>query len=308
MEFIMKSYLVPILSALLLLGAASAHAGSGSDLLKYLPDSSKVVVSMDIEAMRGSHVLSEVFESVESEDRFNTIQQKLSEVGFSPTEQIATLVAGATSTSPDARPLIVAQGEFPRAELEEALQNEEQATAETVGDLTVFEVPDRGATVFLADNTIAVGPRELVDAAIANKDRAQPGFGTKMQQLIGAADHSRNIWMASYSPNTSRTEGTSLAQAEGVSIAMNVSSGLEMTLKILTGSAEAAQSISNDLSEQITHLKEREQIAALGLASVVEAATVTSSESFAVVQLALDENRWNRLFNTLKSIVTEQLR
>jgi hypothetical protein len=304
----MKSYLVPILSALLLFGAASAHAGSGADMLKYLPDSSKVVVSMDIQAMRGSNALTEVFESVESEDRFNTIQQKLSEVGFSPTEQIETLVAGATSTSPDARPLIVAQGEFPRAELEEALRSEEQATAETVGGLTVFEVPERGATVFLSDNTIAVGPRELVNAAIANKDRAQPGFDTKMQQLIGAADHSRNIWMASYSPNTSRTEGTSLAQAQGVSLAMNVSNGLEMTLKILTGSTEEAQSIANDLSEQLTHLKEGDQIAALGLASVLEAATVSSAESFAVVELALNESRWNRLFNTLKSIITEQLR
>lgn len=288
--------------------AATAFAGNGESLLKYLPDGSQIVFSVDVQSMRGSRIMTDIVSSLQSQSEFSSIETKLRESGFEPTEQIHTLVGAATSMSASARPLIIAEGPFPRAQLEQSLRAEEQATATEVSGHTIFEVPNRGATTFLSDTIIAVGPRALVEQAIANKGRSSAGFGSSMASLVSSADHSRNIWIASKAAENPRTAGTSLAQAQGIAMAISLTNGLNLTAHISTASAEAAQTISDDLTNQLTQLKSRDEVAALGLAGVIEAATVSTSGSSAVIQVTLEEARWNRLFHTLKSIVSEQLR
>lgn len=305
----MNKRIITILAVLFLsTTAASAFAGNGESLLKYLPDGSQVVFSMDVQSMRGSRVMTEIVNSLKSQSEFASIEAKLRESGFEPTEQIQTLVGAATSTSASARPLIIAEGPFPRAQLEQSLRAEEQATASEVSGHTIFEVPNRGATTFLSDTIIAVGPRALVEQAIANSGRSNPGFESSIASLVSSADHSRNIWLAAKSVENPRIAGTSLAQARGIAMAINLASDLNLTAHVATASAEAAQAISDDLTSQLTQLKSRDEVAALGLAGVIDAATVSTNGSSAVIQVTLEEARWNRLFNTLKSIVSEQLR
>lgn len=298
-----------LVAALFVLAATGvAFAGNGASLVPFVPNDAKAVVSIDFAALRSSETLDQLLRNSGAEAQMSRVAGRLDTVGFSPREQIDTALVVANSFESTARPLLIVEGAaIPREAIEAALVREGTAARTTVGTITIYTRGPRGSIAFIGEKTAAIGPTAMVTAAAriaAGQARSTPN--SALAREIGRADRSRNLWFAALPP-ADKVQGTPLAGARAVRGSANIRTSLDMTIDAIMPNAAAAESAATNGRAQLTTMAARDEIAALGLAPVINAVTVAQREESVRLTLALDQARFRRLLTTLVTVIRDQM-
>ena len=288
--------------------AGVAHAGNGATLIPFVPSDAKAVVSIDFAALRASGSLDQLMANTGADTHLASITGRLNTVGFNPKNQIDTAFVVANSFERRARPLLIVEGaNIPRARIEEAIVAEATATRSTVGQITVYTRSNRGSIAFLANDIAVIGPTPQVTAVAriaAGQARSTPA--SALASAISRADRGRSLWFAAVPP-ASMTNGTPVEGARALRGAANIGGALDLVVDATMASEAAATSTANSSRTQLSTVSQRDEVAALGLAPVIQAVTITSRGDNVRLALALDQARFRRLLTTITTVIRDQL-
>lgn len=297
-----------LFTALCLFAAPNAMAGNGETLANFLPDNSKGVLSVDVAGLRAAGALDTLLRTTGAETQLQRVVGQLDKVGFNPREQIDTALIVVPGFDKNTQPLLIFEGRFPRAAIEAALDKEASATRTAVGQIPVFTRGTRGSLAFLAPDIAVIGPTRLVQAAArvaAGEARSTPN--RTLTREIGRADKTRNLWFAAMPP-AEHLANTPLEGARAVRGAANISTNLELSVDAIMANADAATRGAEKGKEQLTTIAARDEVAALGLAPVINATKVSARGDAIRVTLDLDQARFRRLLTTITTVIRDQMR
>lgn len=297
-----------LLASLLLLVVAPAFAGNGSTLTGYIPDNSKAVLSVDVAALRTSGALDALMRSTGADAKLNGVVGRLNTVGFNPRTQINSALVIVDGFDKNSQPLILIEGPFPREAIETALTQEASATRALVGEIPMYTRGTRGSIAFLAPGIAAIGPTAAVrSAARIASGAARSAPNRVLARELGRADKSKNLWFVGIPP-AQHLKGTPLEGAKVVRGAANISAALDLTVDAIMNDAAAATEAANKGKDQLATMAARDEIAALGLAPVVNATNISARNDAVRVTLNLDQARFRRLLTTVVTVIQDQMR
>lgn len=301
--------LTALLVALLCLFVVpNAFAGNGETLANFIPDDAKAVLSVDVAQLRASGALDTLLRSTGADTSLQQVAGQLETVGFNPRQQINTALVVVTSFDNRTRPLLIFEGNFPRQAIEEALDKEASAVRSAVGQVPVFTRGARGSLAFLAPDIAVIGPTPLVQAAAKiAAGEARSRLHRTLAREIGRADKTRNLWFAGMPP-AEHLKNTPLEGARAIRGAANITANLELVIDAVMASSEAAAETTQKSREQLNTLASRDELAALGMAPVIQAAEVAQRADTARMTLNLDQARFRRLLTTMATVIRDQLR
>lgn len=304
----MRSYLTVLLVSLLSLGLASTALASGSDdLVRYLPDNTKGVISMDVGKLRKSGALENLMKSTGASKQLASVNTQLSSVGFDPLTQIDRALLQVQSFDRKTEPLLIFKGRFPRTAIEDALKEEAHATQKKIGDIIVYTRGKRGSLAFLAPNIATIGPTSAVEAAAniaANKAKSRPS--SVVRNAIRQANDARNIWFAVDLPKE-HLDKTPFKGARVMYGDADIAGDLLLNVYAVMPSSDAASATLKSAQNTLKEMAERDEITAIGLAPVVQAVRVTQKSDTVQGTLTVDQNRFRRLLVTVATIIRDQL-
>lgn len=308
MNKISNKFSAIVVAAFLLCVSAFAYAGNGATLVPFIPNDAKAVISVDIAAVRTSETLDQLLRTSGAEAQLARVTGRLDTVGFNPRQQVDTALVIANSFSKDSKPLIIVEGaSIPRTQIEQALTREGTATRTTVGQITVFTRGTRGSIAFLANDIAVIGPTAQVNAVAriaAGEARSTPN--ATLAREIGRADRTKNLWFAALPP-ADMVKGTPLEGSRAVRGAANVRTNLELVIDGVMASEAAAASSAESSRAQLTAMGNRDEVAALGLAQVIQSVNIAPRGESVRLTLNLDQNRFRRLLNTVLTVIRDQM-
>lgn len=297
-----------LLAALLFVVVGPAYAGDGATLVTFIPDSSKAVLSVDVATLRSTGALDALMRSTGADVQLQRVGGRLDTVGFNPRQQIATALIVVDSFGKNTQPLIIFEGTFPRAAIENALTNEASATRTMVGQIPVYTRGSRGSLAFLAPDVAAIGPTPLVRAAAAiaaGQARSTPNRA--LARELGRVNRTKNLWFVGVPP-AEHLVGTPLEGAKSVRGAASISGALDLTVEATMADAAAATKAADSGKAQQAAMAARDEVAALGLAPVVNATTISARADTVRVAVSLDQARFRRLLSTVVTVIRDQMR
>lgn len=302
----MKIQSILALFAALWLAPSMAVAGDGSSLERYLPSDARAVVSIDVEALRSSGELESLMEQTGAQGQLDGVMGRLERVGFAPSQQIHTAMVISFSYSRSAQPLLIVEGDLPRAAIEDAMRAEGSATLSTVGGLEVWTRSTRGSFTFINDTTAMIGPTERVSALARGLEAGNLRAPSSLRSALAGVPRDRQVWFAA--EPSSQFEGTPAEDARALRGAMNIAGGLGLLVEAQMPSSADAARVADELRGQVETAAQRDEVAALGLGPVVRAVGITSSGEQVRISLEMDASRSRRLINTLVTVVREEMR
>lgn len=287
--------------------SATAFAAGGDALIRYLPNNTKGVVSVDVQKLRASGTLDALMQSTGASKQLASVNTQLSSVGFDPLKQIDRAVLQVSSFNERTEPLLIFEGNFPKAAIETALKDEAHATQKKIGDIVVYTQGKRGSLAFLSNNIAAMGPTAAVEAAAsiaAGKATSKPA--SAIRNAIAKANESKNVWFVADLPNE-YLDQTPFKGAKSLYGEADIVADLLLNIHAQMSSSDAADAAAKDAKKTLTDMSERDEIAAIGLAPVVQAVQVSSKKDTVHSTLKLDQKRFRRLLVTVATIIREQL-
>lgn len=294
--------------ALLSVGWVSIASAAGNDgLIKYLPNDTKGVLSVDVQKLRASGTLQTLMDSTGAARQLSRVNSQLSSVGFEPLKQIDRAVVQTPSFNENTEPLLIFEGSFPRKAIEKALKDEAHAKQKKIGDIVVYTQGKRGSLAFLEPDVAVIGPTAAVEAAAkiaAGQAKSRPS--SAIRQAISKASGARNLWFVADLPNEYLAE-TPFKGAKALYGNADIVSDLLLNVHAQMPSADAAQKSANEAKSTLDEMAERDEIAALGLGPVVQAISVNAQKDTVNGKLTLDEKRFRRLLVTVTTIIRDQL-
>lgn len=302
----MRRYFTALFVALISFGLAST-AMAADELVRFLPDNTKGVISMDVDNLRKSGALDKLMKSTGASKQLDAVNAQLSSVGFEPLTQIDRALLQVPSFDRKTEPLLIFKGRFPQAAIEEALKEEAHATRKTIGDIVVFTRGTRGSLAFLAPNIAAIGPTSAVEAAAniaANKAKSRPS--SVIRSAISQANSARNIWFAVDLPKEHLAK-TPFKGARVMYGDANITADLLLNVYARMPSTDAADASLKNAQSMLKDIAERDEITAIGLAPVVQAVRVTQKGDTVQGTLTVDQSRFRRLLITVTTIIRDQL-
>lgn len=301
----MKLRFIGIMLAALAI-ASSAHAGDGAALDRYLPSSTQGVTTLNVEAMRSAGVLSTLLGAAQAQDSFTRVASGLERVSFNPETDLSTVMLVTTSMRRGEKPLLLVEGTIPRAEIEAAITGEGQATTETVGTATVHVTPRGTAICFLADNTVALGPADAVRQAAAIAGGTDDGgVSSRIRRQLRNVDRSEDLWFVGI-PSASQTENTPAAGMEAFRGAVDLSSGMGLSVHMRMPSSESAASAAEGLVGYVSDLANNDQIAVLGIGSVLSSVAFAAAGEDVHMQWTVSRSTFERLLATVQMVLESE--
>lgn len=232
-----------------LVGASGsiANAGNGTNLTKYLPDTTQAVVAMDAQAARGSKLLQDSYAKLLASKP--DAQAKMAALGIDPAKDVDTVLfamGGATEMSKlgDGSVLMIVEGRLPANKIK-SLPCDSKTTYSGVE----ICIKDDGEGAFLdgrlffAKKGALKSTIDLVKGKGASLDKS--GAGKGMRDAIAATNTKSHVWMSVLVPKKDRDMfAQAKVQAESFSITMNFSNDVAVGVRINTASeANAAQAV-----------------------------------------------------------------
>lgn len=302
----MKIKSILALFAALWLVPSTAFAGDGTSLERYLPSDARAVVSINVEALRASGELDSLLEQTGAQGQLDGVMGRLERVGFAPSQQIHTAMVISFSYSRNAQPLLIVEGDLPRAAIEDAMRTEGAATLSTVGGLQVWTRSTRGSFAFINDTTAMIGPSDRVNALARGIEAGNLRAPSSLRSALAGVPRDRQMWFAA--EPSSQFDGTPAEDARALRGAMNIAGGLGLLVEAQMPSSSDATRVADELRGQVETAAQRDEVAALGLGPVVRAVDITSSGDHVQIRLDMDASRSRRLINTLVTVVREEMR
>jgi hypothetical protein len=181
-----------VLGSALVATSAPAHAGDGTDLLKFVPDTAQVVMVFDMADARDSTLLQKGYTKLL--DAAPDAKQKLAELGLDPIKDIDTLLfagGGAKDLQDDDSMkdmLIIVEGRLPK----DKLATMPGATKSTYGGVTIYTNKDTDAA-FVGDRMFFAkkGKMKLALDVAAQQGQGQGQERRRLEEGQGAARRHR---------------------------------------------------------------------------------------------------------------------
>lgn len=301
----MKSIALAALGAALVAAAAPAHAGDGTDLLKFAPENSQMVLVFDVADARDSPLLQKGMKSLL--DMSADAKAKLAELGLDPLRDIDTVMfagGGASDLDMDKvkNVMIVIEGRLPKDKLA-AMPN---VKTSTYGGVTIYTNADTDAA-FIGDRLFFAkkGSMKLTIDTAQNKGKgkgksvAASKKAKALRDAIAATDTSADLWATVMIPPKSQKE---MQKEQGmvaktIAAGINFTADLGMAMKIVTDSdasaAKTVEMIQGSLPQAVQGMgtiglsKAAKSLAVSQDAAAVKiSATLTEAELMTIVKLA----------------------
>lgn len=290
-----------IAAAVLTLTASSAFAGDGASLLRLLPDSANAVITVNVERLRGTPVFERGMALVNSSEDAQSQLATIRAEGFDPFQAANTIVVAATEVSDDAadRMLVLVEATYPREALAARLTNESYEQSE-IGGAAVYR-KSQSTVAMLSDSLLAIGHFDLVSAA-ANAYAGQGGgLSAALAAQASSVDKTKTIWLVANLP-----EGSNGAEVARASI--DLASGFVLAASVTMDTAENASSNATEMTTQVAAVAGSPEVAALGLAPLLQGLTATANGSELQVAVSVDANAWAGIVAAIGELVEEELR
>lgn len=247
-----KSIALAAVGTALVATAAPAYAGDGTDLLKFAPENSQMVLVFDAADARDSPLLQKGFQKLL--DASADAKAKLAELGLDPMKDIDTVMfAGGGATDMDMDKIknitIVVEGRLPKDKLQ-AMPN---ATSSVYSGVTIYTHDDTDAA-FIGDRlffTKKGGMKGEIDLALnkgkgKGKNVAASKKAKALRDAIAATDTTSDLWITVLVPAKAQKEAK---KEQGmvpkvVAVGLDFTADLAIGVKIVTDSdASAAKAI-----------------------------------------------------------------
>lgn len=229
--------------------AAPAHAGDGTDLLKFAPENSQMVLVLDMADARDSALLQKGFKTLL--DTSADAKTKLAELGLDPMKDIDTVMfagggAGEMSDfSKSKNVLIVVEGRLPQDKLQVlpnvkksiyggvTIYTHNETDAAFLGDRLFFT--KKGAMKATIDVAQNKGKGKGKSVALSKKAKA-------LRDAIAATDTTADLWATIMVP---AKDQKSMAKEQGmsaktISAGFNFTADLALSFKLTTDSDASA--------------------------------------------------------------------
>jgi hypothetical protein len=281
-------------SAALVATAAPAHAGHGTDLLKFVPESSQMVVVFDLADARDSTLLQKGYTALLAAKP--DAKAKLDAIGLDPMKDIDTvLIAGGSADSLDMdkvkNMVVVVEGRLPKDKLAQ-LPNVKTSAYQGV---TIYATGDSEAAwidgrLFLVKTGAMKGEIDIIQNKGKGKGHnlAVAKKGKALRDAIAASDTTADMWATVLVPAKSQTNAQMPGLvAKTVSFVANFTADLAVALKVGTNSADAAKKAvalaQGQLSQVVTGLSQ------FGMAAAAKSITVTQDAEFVKMGVTVTE-------------------
>jgi hypothetical protein len=278
-------------AAALVITAAPAQAGDGTNLLSLAPENSQLVLVLDVADARDSTLLQKGFDKLLAMKP--EAKTKLAELGLDPLKDIDTVMfAGSGSDGMEFDEMksiiIVIEGRLPK----EKLSTMKDAKKSTYAGVSIFTNNDTDAA-FVGDRLFFAKKGQMkaaIDIALnkgkgKGKNVAASKKGKAMRDAIASTDTTADLWATILIPPKAQAE---MKKEQGM-IAKTVSVGFNFT-------ADIAASLEIGADSEATATKMTETINA-SLAQVTQAAgTIGLSKAAKSLLVAQDKAQVNITF------------
>ena len=292
-----------VLGTALVATAVPAHAGDGTDLLKFAPEASQMVLVFDVADARDSALLKKGMTKLL--DASAEAKQKLAELGLDPMKDLDTILfAGSGSKDlSDGGPkemVIIIEGRLPKDKLA-ALPG---ATKTTYSGVDIYSHNDTDAA-FIGDRLFFAKKGKMkaaIDVALnkgkgKGKNLAVSKKAKGLRDAIAATDTTADLWATVLVPSKNQTDmkKDQGMVAKTVSVGVNFTADLGLGLKVLTDAdASAAKAVAMVQSQlpQVT-----QGAGAIGLTKAAKSLTIVQDGAAVKIGLTLSEAELMSLMN-----------
>jgi hypothetical protein len=280
--------------------ATPAFAGDGSSLLGLLPSSSKVVVGVDVDALRSAPIFAQAAALVTGTAEYRAA---LADLGgaIDPMTSVHTFVMAAPtldSAELDDRAVVLIEATFDAGSLDTTLTANAELTRATSGTVITFTEGERMVAI-LGPNLLAAGHTELVTAVVATHGGGDGGLGSTLRSPARSAAGG-TIWFASRAPSTETRFSTIRGR-------ISVSSSMSATVTATTESPEAATALVTEFNTELGLVTSNPQLMAFGLGPVLSGMSATASENDATVTANIDAATWTSLSTMAIEILRSEM-
>jgi hypothetical protein len=284
-----------VLGSALVATSAPAHAGDGTDLLKFVPDTAQVVMVFDMADARDSTLLQKGYTKLL--DAAPDAKQKLAELGLDPIKDIDTLLfagGGAKDLQDDDSMkdmLIIVEGRLPK----DKLATMPGATKSTYGGVTIYTNKDTDAA-FVGDRVFFAkkGKMKLALDIAANKGKgkgksvAVSKKAKALRDAIAGTDTAADTWATILVPAKNQADAKKAGMSvKTVSLGVNYSADLAIGLRVLTDSAADATKIVGLAQGSMGQMTQA--LGSMGLAKAAKSITVTADAATVKMGVTMTE-------------------
>lgn len=292
-----------VLGTALVATAVPAHAGDGTDLLKFAPESSQMVLVFDVADSRDSALLKKGMTKLL--DASAEAKQKLAELGLDPMKDIDTILfAGAGSKDlQDGGPkdlVIIIEGRLPKDKLA-ALPN---ATKTSYSGVDIYSHNDTDAA-FIGDRLFFAKKGKMkaaIDVALGKgkgkgKNIAASKKAKALRDAIAATDTTADLWATVLIPAKNQTD---MKKEQGmvaktVSLGVNFTADLGLALKVGTDADASASKAVGMIQAQLPQVVQ--MAGGIGLTKAAKSITVVADGPAMKMGLTLTEAELMSLVN-----------
>ena len=298
-----KSLAFAVAATALFMTAAPAHAGDGTDLLKFAPENSQIVMVFDVADARDSALLQKGFDSLLAAKPDAKV--KLAEIGLDPMKDIDTVMfagGGADGTDFDKMKsmVIIAEGRFPKDKLAAVPGVKKSAhqgvTIWTKDDTEVAFIGDR---LFFTKKGQMKGAIEVALSKGKGKGKnvAASKKGKAMRDAVAATDTTADLWMTVVLP--AKVQADMKKQqgmvAKTVAVGFNFSADVKAALRIGTDSADSATKVVSMMQGQLAQISQA--AGQMGLAKAAKSLLVSQDAANVNISLTLTAAELQGLMN-----------
>lgn len=296
-----------VLGAALVATAAPAHAGNGTDLLKFVPEQSQLVMVFDMGGARGSGLLQKGFSQLLA--AAPDAKTKLAELGLDPMKDIDTILfagGSAKGLSKDSMQdvLIIVEGRLPK----DKLSTMPGATKSAYGGVTIYTNKDTDAA-FVGDRLFFAkkGKMKLALDIAANKGKGKgknvvaSKKAKAMRDAIAAADTSADTWAAILIPAKNQADVKKAGMsAKTVALGVNYSADLAIGLRVGTANDADAGKLVGLVQAQLPQVVQG--LDSIGLKKAGKSITIGQDAATVKMSVTLTEAELTSLMGLAKQM------
>jgi hypothetical protein len=236
--------------AALVATSAPAHAGHGTDLMKFAPEASQMVIVFDVADARDSPLLQKGYQKLL--DTKPDAKAKMAEIGIDPMKDVDTiLIAGGSADSLDMdkvkNMVVVIEGRLPKDKLSKIPESK----TSTYAGVTIIATKDSeaamiGDRLFFTKAGQMKGEIDIVQGKGKGKNHnlAVSSKGKALRDAVAATDTTADMWATVIVP-AAKQKSMQGVIAKTVSFGVNFTADVAAMIKVGTDSeASAAKTVT----------------------------------------------------------------
>ena len=303
--------------ALALGSGCSKKGGAAGDAMKLVPKETGVLVSINLDKLRGSKPWERLTKLRDSEP---TTKQKYDDLvkglGFDPLAdgKMVTVAVPQDTTKAKEDFAMVFESNKAVDEKKFVAYATETAKKEGAGELQTEQYGGKTLygnskkedswLVFLSDKTIVVAGKDsakkVVDLAAGKGEGADKN--AELMALVGRTDKTAGLWAAGMIPADKRSQMAPGATISGGAASVDLSSGMSFRAEADTASADEAKKLAETANAQIAQAKANPMLAMMGFAGPVEATKVSADGKSIKVECKLDQTKFDELMTKVEGM------